>query len=80
MLYLLSMWRSYPGSAHGVNSIPIDEEPKIILMSVGGMLVEDCAWATTVYRNALERDIRVKLNHRPAMAPLFLRQRYRETT
>ncbi|QCI11754.1 ornithine cyclodeaminase [Pseudomonas putida] len=37
-----------------------DEE--IILMSVGGMPVEDVAWGTVVYRNALERGIGVKLN------------------
>lgn len=37
-----------------------DEE--IILMSVGGMPVEDVAWATWVYRNALKQDIGVKLN------------------
>lgn len=37
-----------------------DEE--IILMSVGGMPVEDVAWGTVVYRNAVERGIGVKLN------------------
>lgn len=37
-----------------------DEE--IILMSVGGMPVEDVAWATVVYENALKLDIGVKLN------------------
>lgn len=37
-----------------------DEE--IILMSVGGMPVEDVAWGTVVYRNAVERNIGVKLN------------------
>ncbi|AIR91066.1 tyramine oxidase subunit B [Pseudomonas cremoricolorata] len=37
-----------------------DEE--IILMSVGGMPVEDVAWGTVVYRNALERGIGVRLN------------------
>jgi len=37
-----------------------DEE--IILMSVGGMPVEDVAWGTVVYRNALEKGIGVKLN------------------
>lgn len=37
-----------------------DEE--IIVMSVGGMPVEDVAWATKVYRNALEKGIGVKLN------------------
>ncbi len=37
-----------------------DEE--IIIMSVGGMPVEDVAWATKVYRNAIEKGIGVKLN------------------
>lgn len=37
-----------------------DEE--IILMSVGGMPVEDVAWATVVYENALKLGIGVKLN------------------
>jgi ornithine cyclodeaminase len=37
-----------------------DEE--IILMSVGGMPVEDVAWGTVVYRNAVEKGIGVKLN------------------
>lgn len=37
-----------------------DEE--IIVMSVGGMPVEDVAWGTVVYRNAIERNIGVKLN------------------
>ena len=37
-----------------------DEE--IIIMSVGGMPVEDVAWATRIYQNALEKGIGVKLN------------------
>ena len=37
-------------------------EEEIIILSVGGMPVEDVAWATMVYRNALERGIGVKLN------------------
>lgn len=37
-----------------------DEE--IIVMSVGGMPVEDVAWATVVYRNAIEKNIGVSLN------------------
>lgn len=36
-----------------------DEE--VIVFSVGGMPVEDVAWATKVYRNALERGIGTKL-------------------
>ncbi|MBO6278334.1 MAG: ornithine cyclodeaminase, partial [Pseudomonas sp.] len=37
-----------------------DEE--IIIMSVGGMPVEDVAWGTVVYRRAIEQGIGVKLN------------------
>lgn len=37
-----------------------DEE--IIMMSVGGMPVEDVAWGTVVYRNAVKQGIGVKLN------------------
>ena len=37
-----------------------DEE--VIILSVGGMPVEDVAWATRIYRNALEKGIGVKLN------------------
>lgn len=34
----------------------------IIIMSVGGMPVEDVAWGTVVYRNAIRRGIGVSLN------------------
>lgn len=37
-----------------------DEE--IIMLSVGGMPVEDLAWGTVVYRNAIEKGIGVSLN------------------
>lgn len=37
-----------------------DEE--IIILSVGGLPVEDVAWGTTVYRNAVEKGIGVPLN------------------
>ena len=37
-------------------------DDEIIIMSVGGMPVEDVAWGTVVYRNAIERNIGVKLN------------------
>ncbi|MEL0635710.1 MULTISPECIES: tyramine oxidase subunit B [Marinomonas] len=37
-----------------------DEE--IIILSVGGLPTEDVAWATKIYRNALEKNIGVKLN------------------
>ncbi|MDD2063059.1 tyramine oxidase subunit B [Pseudomonas sp. 25571] len=37
-------------------------DDEIIIMSVGGMPVEDVAWGTVVYRNAVEKGIGVKLN------------------
>lgn len=37
-------------------------DDEIIIMSVGGMPVEDVAWATKVYRNAIAQNIGVKLN------------------
>lgn len=37
-------------------------DDEIIVLSVGGMAVEDVAWGTVVYRNALGRGIGVSLN------------------
>ena len=37
-------------------------EDEVFIYSVGGMPVEDVAWATKVYRNAVERGIGTKLN------------------
>lgn len=37
-------------------------DDEIIILSVGGLPVEDVAWATVVYRNAIEKGIGVKLN------------------
>lgn len=37
-------------------------DDEIILLGLGGMPVEDVAWATVLYRNALERDIGTSLN------------------
>lgn len=37
-------------------------DDEIIILSVGGLPVEDVAWGTVVYRNALERGIGVRLN------------------
>lgn len=37
-------------------------EQEIIILSVGGLPVEDVAWATKVYRNALDNNIGVSLN------------------
>ena len=42
--------------------INIEDEETSIIMSVGGMPVEDVAWGTVLYRNAVERGIGVKLN------------------
>ncbi len=50
--------------------IPVHRDPKeIVVYSVGGMPVEDVAWGTIVYRNALEKGIGTKLNlwDKPAM-------------
>ena len=38
------------------------DNEQIFLYSVGGMPVEDVAWATEVYRNAVEKGIGTKLN------------------
>lgn len=38
-----------------------ENEEEIIVYSVGGMPVEDIAWGGTVYRNALEKGIGIKL-------------------
>lgn len=38
------------------------DDDEIIILSVGGMAVEDVAWGTTIYRNALARGIGTKLN------------------
>lgn len=35
---------------------------EIIIMSVGGMPVEDVAWATVIYRNAIKAGIGIRLN------------------
>lgn len=37
-------------------------DDEIIILSVGGMAVEDVAWGTVVYRNAITNGIGVKLN------------------
>lgn len=45
-------------------------DDEIVLYSAGGMPVEDVAWATEVYRTALEKEIGIKLNlwESPALA------------
>ena len=44
-------------------------EDEIIILSVGGMAVEDVAWGTVVYRNAVAQGIGVRLNlwHHPLL-------------
>ena len=54
-----------------LGKIPVHrKEDEIVIYSVGGMPVEDVAWATVVYRNALEKGIGTKLNlwQTPALA------------
>ncbi|PLV49447.1 tyramine oxidase subunit B [Erwinia sp. B116] len=56
------------GQLEDIGQIVLGEAPgrrnddEIILMSVGGMPVEDVAWGTVLYRRALEMGIGVKLN------------------
>jgi len=38
------------------------EEGEIVILSVGGMPIEDVAWGTIVYRNALEKGIGKRIN------------------
>ena len=46
-----------------LGNIPVHRsEDEIVVYSVGGMPVEDIAWGTVVYRNALEKGIGKKLN------------------
>ncbi|MHB8127889.1 MAG: tyramine oxidase subunit B [Mobilitalea sp.] len=46
-----------------IGKIPVHrKKDEIIIYSIGGMPVEDVAWGTIVYRNALEKGIGTKLN------------------
>ena len=48
-----------------LGNIPVhgrESDDEIIVYSVGGMPVEDVAWGTIIYRNALKKGIGVKLN------------------
>ncbi|MBO5472760.1 MAG: ornithine cyclodeaminase [Lachnospiraceae bacterium] len=46
-----------------MGKIPVHRDPdEIVIYSVGGMPIEDIAWGTIVYRNALAKGIGVKLN------------------
>jgi len=38
------------------------DDKEIIILSVGGMPVEDVAWATKIYQTAVEQNIGIKLN------------------
>lgn len=54
-----------------VGKVPVHrKKDEIIIYSIGGMPVEDIAWGTVVYRNALEKGIGTKLNlwNTPALA------------
>ena len=45
-----------------MGNIPLHrKEDEIIVYSIGGMPVEDVAWGTMVYRNALKKGIGTKL-------------------
>ena len=46
-----------------IGKVPVHrKKDEIIIYSIGGMPVEDVAWGTIVYRNAIERGIGTKLN------------------
>lgn len=46
-----------------VGKVPVHrKKDEIVIYSVGGMPIEDVAWGTIVYRNALEKGIGTKLN------------------
>jgi len=46
-----------------IGKVPVHRnEDEIVIYSVGGMPVEDVAWGTIVYRNAIEKGIGTKLN------------------
>ena len=45
-----------------MGKVPVHRDPdEIVIYSVGGMPVEDVAWGTIVYRNALAKGIGTKL-------------------
>lgn len=46
-----------------IGNIPLHrKKDEIIIYSVGGMPIEDVAWGTIIYRNAIEKGIGTKLN------------------
>lgn len=44
------------------DTVARQNDDEIIILSVGGMPVEDVAWATKIYRNAVDKGIGVSLN------------------
>ncbi len=67
-LDLIDEGKMSPDQLEDLGKIVVGEAPgrknddEIIIMSVGGMPVEDVAWGTVIYRNACEKGIGVKLN------------------
>jgi len=67
-LDLIDEGRIAPDQLEDLGKIVAGESPgrrnadEIIIMSVGGMPVEDVAWGTIIYRNAVARNIGVELN------------------
>lgn len=65
---MLAEGKLQPEQLEDIGKIIIGDAPgrqndeEIIIMSVGGMPVEDVAWGTMIYRNALAHNIGVKLN------------------
>lgn len=65
---MLAEGKLQPEQLEDIGKIIIGDAPgrqndeEIIIMSVGGMPVEDVAWGTMIYRNALANNIGVKLN------------------
>ena len=46
-----------------LGKVPVHRsEDEVVIYSVGGMPVEDIAWGSMVYRNALKKGIGKKLN------------------
>ena len=46
-----------------LGNVPVHrKEGEVIIYSVGGMPIEDIAWGTMVYRNALKKGIGQTLN------------------
>ena len=65
---MLAEGKLQPEQLEDIGKIVVGDAPgrlndeEIIIMSVGGMPVEDVAWGTVVYRRAIEQGIGVKLN------------------